>query len=108
MALALLDECVDWRLQRSITRHEVRSAREMRWLGLKDAALLDRAQAEFDALITVDRPLPAQQNVASRQLMVIVLAVGSARLTDLVPLAPRIEAELDQVRPGVVVAISEP
>jgi hypothetical protein len=108
MASALLDECLDWRLQRSITRHAVRSAKDMRWTGLKDATLLDRAQAEFDALITVDRSLPAQQSIATRPLMIIVLAVGSTRLDDLVPLAARIEAELDDIRPGIVVLISEP
>jgi hypothetical protein len=75
MARALLDECLDWRLKREITRHEVRAARDMQWTGLSHRALLERAEAEFDALITVDRKLPAQQNVRARRLMVLVLAV---------------------------------
>ena len=108
MARALLDECIDWRLSRWISRHAVRAIKDMQWTGLRDGTLLERAEAEFDPLITVDRKLPTQQNVGARSLMVIVLAVGSSRLKDLTPLAGRIERELDEVRPGVVVLISEP
>jgi hypothetical protein len=84
-------------------RHEIHAVKDQHWTGLHDRILLERAEAEFDALITVNRKLPARQNVAARPLMVIVLAVGSSRLRDLIPLVARIEHELDDVRPGVVV-----
>ena len=70
MASALLDECIDWRLSRWISRHAVRAIKDMQWTGLRDGTLLERAEAEFDALITVDRKIPTQQNVEARSLMV--------------------------------------
>jgi hypothetical protein len=35
-----VDECVDWRLARQIVGHEVKTAREMRWLTIKNGELL--------------------------------------------------------------------
>ena len=41
----LLDECVDWRLGRELSVHEVKSARQMGWTTLKNGELLALASA---------------------------------------------------------------
>jgi hypothetical protein len=57
----LLDECVDWRLARPIAGHEVATARQMGWTGIKNGQLLALASKHFDVFVTVDRKLPTQQ-----------------------------------------------
>ena len=51
----LLDECMPRRLKREFVGHEVKTAREAGFAGLKNGALLRAADASFDVLITVDR-----------------------------------------------------
>jgi hypothetical protein len=46
----LLDECVDWRLSRHITGHEVKTARQMGWATIKNGELLALASQRFDVL----------------------------------------------------------
>ena len=53
----LLDECLDWRLRRELSGHEVRTVQEMGWQGIKNGRLLALAQAEFQVFITGDRNL---------------------------------------------------
>jgi hypothetical protein len=54
----LLDECVDRRLARHVTGHDVTTVPEAGWAGLKNGELLKRAQEQFDVFVTVDRNLP--------------------------------------------------
>ena len=71
----------------------VETAFERGWSALGNGALLDRADADdFELLITTDRGLRHQQNLASRRLSVIVLLSTSW---------PRIQLRVD----GIVSAI---
>ena len=54
-----LDECIDWRLSRDITGHDVKTARQMGWTAIKNGELLALASEQFDAFVTVDRNLAA-------------------------------------------------
>jgi hypothetical protein len=58
-----LDECVDWRLARDIVGHDVTSAHQMSWTGVKNGELLALVAAQFDVFLTVDRNLSFQQNL---------------------------------------------
>lgn len=49
----LLDECVDWRLLRDLTQHEVKSARQASLASTDDGDLLRHAQLEFDAVVVL-------------------------------------------------------
>ena len=64
----LLDECVDRRLARDITGHEVSTVIELGWAGIRHGALLRRASGQFDALVTVDRNLAFQQRIDTLRL----------------------------------------
>ena len=52
-----LDECVDWRLSRAISGHEVKTARQMGWTTIRNGELLKFASEQFDVFVTVDRNL---------------------------------------------------
>lgn len=102
----LLDECVDWRLARDITGHEVRTARQMGWTTIKNGELLTLAAKEFDVFVTVDRNLVAQQNPSTYSIAVIVLQASSNRLADLRPLVPELLRVIDFAKRGVVTFVS--
>jgi hypothetical protein len=55
----LLDECMPRRLKREVLGHNVFNVDEAGFKGLQNGDLLRAASGEFDALITVDRKLPA-------------------------------------------------
>jgi len=101
----LLDECVDWRLSRTLTGHEVRSARQMGWSAIKNGELLELASERFDAFVTVDRNLAFQQNVRSLLIAVIVLHAKTNRLADLLPLVPNLLTAIGSAKPGVVTTV---
>jgi hypothetical protein len=83
-----LDECVDWRLSREITGHQVSTARQIQWTGLKNGDLLARVSRQFDVFVTVDRNLAFQQNLENYGLAVVILRAKSNRLADLRILIP--------------------
>ena len=57
----LIDECLDWRLCRSLGDHRCASVPQMGWSGLANGALMRKAEQEFDVFITGDRNLSFQQ-----------------------------------------------
>jgi len=98
----LLDECVDRRLARDIVGHDVITVPEAGRAALKNGELLSRAERDFDAFITVDRNLPAQQDLSRFAIAVIVLRARSNRVTDLRQLVPQLLAALPVAKPGDV------
>lgn len=101
----LLDECVDWRLLREISGHDVRTARQMGWSAIKNGELLALATKEFDVFVTVDRNLAFQQSITAHSIAVIVLSASSNRLTDLRRLVPDLLAAISDAEPGAVTMI---
>ncbi|MEI6084916.1 MAG: DUF5615 family PIN-like protein [Verrucomicrobiota bacterium] len=102
----LLDENLDWRLRRDLPGHIVESVPLIGWAGLKNGALLARANERFDVLITMDASLPKQQNLTKLSLAVIGLKSRSNRLADTRPLMPQVLAALPKVRPGKIIVIA--
>ncbi len=105
----LLDEQLDRRLKRFFgEEHEVVTVRERGWGGKENGELIEAAQREFDALVTMDRGIPHQQNLTGVDLMIILLEARSNRLADLTPLVEGVEAALLKARPGEVVRVTAP
>lgn len=104
----LLDECIDRRLARHIAGHDVKTAQQVGWAGVKNGALLALAAAQFDVFVTVDRNLSFQQGASSLPLPVIVLHAPTNRLSDLVPLVPGLLSALQAPLPLTVVTIEAP
>jgi len=103
----LLDECVDWRLARDIVGHEVKTARQMGWVTVKNGDLLSLASEAFDVFVTVDRNLQFQQNPETLAIAVIVLRARRNRLADLRPLVPALLVAINQVRPGALQVVGD-
>jgi predicted nuclease of predicted toxin-antitoxin system len=91
----LIDECADERLRLLFPGLECQTARFANMAGLKNAELLDAAEAAgFDVLITVDQNIPDQQNRARRRISLVILCGPTNRLRDLEPLVPAAIAAL--------------
>jgi len=73
----LFDHGVPAPLREHLRTHEIRTAYELGWSTLRNGDLLSRADAQFDALITTDRNLKSQQNLAAFQIAVLVLPTTS-------------------------------
>jgi predicted nuclease of predicted toxin-antitoxin system len=84
----VLDHCVPRRLGTLLSGHEVTTVGALGFADLDDGPLLDQLAGICDALVTVDRRLPAQQRLAGRPFAVIVLRGRTNRLGDLALLAP--------------------
>jgi hypothetical protein len=69
----------------------------MGWQKLRNGDLLAAAAGLFDAMLTTDRNLKHQQNLATLPLAVIVLVARTNRLADLLPLVPRVEQGLRDI-----------
>ena len=102
----LLDECLPGgKLKPALPGHRVRTVAEMNWRGVKNGALLALAEAAFDAFVTIDGGLPHQQNIAAKDLLVVVLNARSNRVAELLPLMPAVADALDHGSPGTVIAV---
>ncbi len=105
MPRILIDECIDRRLAREITGHEVSTVPQAGWAGLNNGDLLTKAQHEFDIFITIDQNLPSQQNLSKYDIAVVVLRSSTNRLPDLVPLIPEFLNSIASVKPGTITLI---
>ena len=101
----LLDACVPRRLREGLQGHDVRTAQEEGWGDLNNGSLLDAMAGRFYALVTVDKRLPKQQNVANRSFGIVVLRARSNRLADLSPLLPDLLAAFGTLLPGEVIEV---
>jgi len=102
----LLDENLDWRLERFLPGHEVKSVTRLGWAGLKNGTLLARARENFDVLITMDGSMASQQNLSKLKISIVALRAPSNRLADTSPLMPKVLSQLPKLKPGKVVKVS--
>jgi hypothetical protein len=101
----LLDECLPRRLKLELAGHDAKTVPEMEWTGLKNGELLRAAAGLFDAFITVDRNLPAQQRVGQLPFGVIVMVAPRNDVGTLRPLMGQVRAALERLGPGQLVRI---
>ena len=70
----LFDQGTPVPLRRSLSVHEITTAHERGWGNKKNGELLSAAEADgFEAIVTTDQNLKYQQNLADRQLAILVL-----------------------------------
>jgi predicted nuclease of predicted toxin-antitoxin system len=101
----LLDECVDWRLARDLSIHEVKTARQMGWTTVQNGELLALASKQFDIFVTIDQNLSFQQNVSGLSISVMILRARTARLAELKRLVPTLLTTIATAQPGTVHSI---
>lgn len=61
----------------------------------------------FEVLLTGDRNIEHQQNVAKYGIGVVVVAAKSNRMEDLLPLVPEIQRAIEAVEPGQLVTVGQ-
>ena len=103
----LLDECVTRHLKRDLAGHEVHTVEDAGFKGLENGDLLKAASGAYEALITVDRNIPYQQNVAGLNIAILILAAKRNSYARLKPLIPRALTALETMKVGDVVQIEE-
>lgn len=99
----LLDACVPRPLRKFLPDHIVQTAQEMGWGKLKNGALLQAAESEFDAFLTSDQNLKYQQNVAGRKLAILVLPTND--WPTLQRIDKEIAAKVSVLKPGDFVEV---
>jgi hypothetical protein len=102
----LLDENLDWRLERHLPGHEVESVPLIGWAGVGNGELLERARTRFEIFITMDSRMVRDLDTHAAELAIIVLKAPSNRLSDTFPLMPKVLAGLPAARAGTVLFIS--
>jgi hypothetical protein len=87
----LIDESLPIALALEFAGHDISTVRAQRWLGLRNGVLLRAAvDAGFDVLITADKALRSQQNLAAIGIAVVLITRVRNRMRDLRPLVPRV------------------
>ncbi len=101
----LLDESLPRKLRLELPGHDAQTVQKRGWSGLKNGALLREASQEFQVLLTGDRNLEFQQNLATLPIAVIVMVAINNRIETLRPLIPDVLEALRTIQPGQLVRI---
>ena len=102
----LLDECTPRVVKKRLPLRDIQTVQEMGWSGIKNGELLKAAEDQFDVLITTDKNLRYQQNLAARNLAVILLPTNQVPAVE--ALVRHIDAALDAVQAGDFLEIPYP
>lgn len=103
----LLDENVPRKLSRAFaSTYDVTTVQEHGWSGVLNGELLRRADAEFDAFVTLDRGFEYQQDLTGLSLRIVIVRAFSNTLDDLIPLVPSIQAALERLSAGALTHVA--
>ena len=92
---------------KALSDHVVEEARSRAWDTLGNGELLQAAEtAGFDVLLTTDRNIRYQQNLAGRTIAIVVL--GKARWRLIRNNLPAISAAVEAATPGSVTEVEIP
>jgi argininosuccinate synthase len=90
-----------------IDRHAVTEARARGWQELENGELLNEAEAAgFEVLVTTDKNLSYQQNLAGRSIAVVVL--GKGRWTLIQPHVAKVVTAVNAATPGSFTEVEIP
>ncbi len=98
----LFDQNMSKKLRRDLSPHQVSLAKELGWERLNNGDLLSQAQAEFDAMLTMDANIYHQQNVALYDIAVIVIRAYDNDYGSVLPVLPEVMELLERVKPGEI------
>lgn len=101
----ILDECLPKRLGQLLSGHIVTTVPQAGWAGTKNGALLKLIGGAYDAFITMDKNLPAQQTAPGSTFEIVVIRCKSNRIDDLKALAPAILKALETLQPAHIAIV---
>lgn len=100
----LFDQGTPLPLKAHLLKHTVTTVYELGWSSLKNGELLAAAEGAFDVFITTDQQIRYQQNLAGRELAILVLLTTSwPRIKTCIP---QIQDAVDKMTPGEYFEIS--
>jgi hypothetical protein len=103
----LFDQATPVPIRPYLEGHDVRTAAQQGWDTLKNGELLAAAEADgFDVLLTTDKNMPYQQNLAGRRIAVVVL--GLQQWPSLRPNVERVVEAIKAAIPGSYTEIQFP
>ncbi|MFZ1920351.1 MAG: hypothetical protein WAU57_01830 [Xanthobacteraceae bacterium] len=106
--LILFDHGTPKGLIRALAGHNIVTAQGRGWDKLDNGALLDAAEdAGIELLLTTDRRIRYQQNLAGRKIVLVVLT-GTTKWSNVRLHMQRIAAVLDAATPGSYTEIDIP
>jgi predicted nuclease of predicted toxin-antitoxin system len=94
----LFDQGTPAPLRDHLSGHTIQTAHELGWSNLTNGELLTEAEKQFDLLVTTDRHLRFQQNLADRRLAILVLP--TTNWLHLRTETERIAAAVGALKPG--------
>jgi predicted nuclease of predicted toxin-antitoxin system len=105
----LLDECVPMGLSPALREqgYQCDTVREAGYGSKKNGELLKLAEDKWDVLLTVDRNIKYQQNVAGRKIAILILRAKSNRLPDALKHLPACLEALRTIRHGQIMEVGE-
>jgi len=101
----LIDENLPRKLAGYLQGHDCRTVTECGWAGRKNGELLSLAEPLFNVLLTLDKSVPYQQDLAAGRIAILIVRARSNRIQDLLPLIPECLAALERIRPGEVIRV---
>ena len=106
--LILFDHGTPKGLARALSGHTIHTAQSKGWDTLGNGALLNAAEvAGFELLITTDRRIRYQQNLAARRIALVVLT-GTTKWSPVREDADRIATAVASATPGSYIEIEIP
>ena len=103
----LFDQGTPVPLRTHLFAHEISTAYELGWGGLKNGELLQQATSQgFHVLVTTDQNLKYQQNLASRRIAIIVL--GATSWPRIQKILPSIIEAIRVIKPNDYIEITVP
>lgn len=95
----LLDESVPARFGELLTGHTAVTVQRQGWKSTRNGKLLAlAASAGFDVLLTADKGMEHQQNLATLPVSVLIVLAKSNRIEDLTPAVPGILSALSRMQ----------
>jgi len=101
----LIDECVDPRVKTLLLDHLAATVHDQGWAAFEDGVLLAAAEREFDVLVTIDRKLEFQQNLAKFRIGVVVVRVPKNQLRYFQVIREELLWAIQRVQAGEVVHV---
>lgn len=102
----LIDENLPRYIKSMLQAHDAVTVQELGWSGIRNGALIARAEIAYDVFLTADKNLRYQQNMNERKLMLIVFP--SNKLTAVKLLASQLQVALMTVKQGRFIELEMP
>jgi predicted nuclease of predicted toxin-antitoxin system len=104
----LLDECLPRKFKNSFSDHDCQTVPEAGLDGQKNGRLLALAEnLGFQLFLTLDKGLQYQQNLAGRQMAIVIIRSTSNRLVDLLPHVPECLYVMGAIESGQVARVGD-